>query len=35
MRNEAGKLVLTWEEYHQPWKLVFEEKEKDKKKESK
>lgn len=33
MRNEAGKLVLTWEEYHQPWKLVFEEK--DKKKESK
>ena len=31
MRKEGNDLILTLEEYHQPWKIVFE---KDKNKEN-
>jgi hypothetical protein len=26
MRKEGDKLILSWEECHQPWKLVIQEK---------
>lgn len=25
-RNEKGEIILTWNEYHQPWHLIIKEK---------